>query len=158
MTFIPAGEHQQKLWSTLRAIKVVKSVDTWKAALQEAVYQYNTACHQARGFSPQLLHHGYEHAGPGLLCPKGVPADPPLNTPEDKIKFTKTMQQVRKMTWGIVLKNQQSDHRRAEKYYIMRTVNLPLYSWVWVYNPRASPPEGDKLDNRKLGFQLAGSY
>ena len=111
MTFIPASEHQQKLWSTLQAIKVVKSVNTWKAALQEAIYQHNTAFHQETDFSPQLLHHGNEHAGPGLLHPEGVPTNPPLNTPENKIKFSKTMQEVRKLIRGIVLKNQQSAHR-----------------------------------------------
>ena len=35
---------------------------------------------------------------------------------------------------------------------------LPNNLWVWVYNPQASPPEGDKLDNRKLSVQWAGPY
>ena len=51
-----------------------------------------------------------------------------------------------------MLKNEESAHRRAKKYYLMRAVNLPINSWVWVYNPRASLPEGDKLDNRKLSI------
>ena len=41
---------------------------------------------------------------------------------------------------------------------MMSTVNLPLYSWMWVYNPRASPPEGDKLENRKLAVHWVWPY
>ena len=29
---------------------------------------------------------------------------------------------------------------------------------MWVYNPRVSPPEGNKLDNKKLSISLAGPY
>ena len=47
LSFIPAGKHQQNLveracrtlWSTLHTIRVIKSVDTWKAAIREATYQ-----------------------------------------------------------------------------------------------------------------------
>ena len=83
------------LCSTLQTIRVMKSVDTWKAALQEATYQYNLFQYQTSGFSPHLLHYGYEPAGPGLLHPKGVQAKPPINTPQDKIKFTKHKQEFR---------------------------------------------------------------
>ena len=76
--------------------------------MQEAVYQYNTTSHQATGFFPHLLHYGYEHASPGLLHPEGMPANLPLNTQADKMKFTRTMQKVHELIRGIVLKNQES--------------------------------------------------
>ena len=59
---------------------------------------------------------------------------------------------------SIVTKNQDDAHRKACKYYLMRTVSLPLNSWVWVHNPRASQPEGDRLENRKLSVDWAGPY
>ena len=40
----------------------------------------------------------------------------------------------------------------------MTAVNLPISSWVWVYNSRALLLEGDKLDNRKLSTTLASPY
>ena len=40
----------------------------------------------------------------------------------------------------------------------MWTVLLPINSLVWVYNPRASPPEGDKMENCKLSIEWAGPY
>ena len=68
------------------------------------------------------------------------------------------MREVKELIRGIVVKNQEAAHRRAAKYYTMRTLSLPLNSWVWVYNPRASPPEGDRLQNRKLAISWAGPY
>ena len=58
----------------------------------------------------------------------------------------------------IMVKNQNEAYRRAAKYYLMRTLQLPVNSWIWVYNPRTSPPDGDNLDNRKLSIQWAGPY
>ena len=58
----------------------------------------------------------------------------------------------------MVLKNQNEVHRRVVKYYLMLAVNLLVNSWVWVYNPRALLPEGDKLNNKKLGVAWAGPY
>ena len=40
----------------------------------------------------------------------------------------------------------------------MRTTRIPVNSWVWVYNPRARPPEGDKINTRKLAVSWAGPY
>ena len=57
-----------------------------------------------------------------------------------------------------MVKNQQEAHKRAAKYYLMRTTRIPTNSWVWVYNPRARLPEGDKLNNRKLAVSWAGPY
>ena len=54
----------------------------------------------------------------------------------------------------VALKNQNEAHRRVTKYYLMRALILP----VWVYNPRASPPDWDKLDNKKLGMSWARPY
>ena len=58
----------------------------------------------------------------------------------------------------IVVKNQEAAHKRAAKYYLNRTLSIPINSWVWIYNPRASPPEGDPLPNRKLAVAWAGPY
>ena len=118
--------------------------------MQEAVYQYNLMTHQLTGFSPNLLHHEYELASLGLLHPEVAPASPPPNAPEDKITFTKSLQELQELICGVVIKNQEEACRQATKYYLMRSMNLPVNSWVWVYNPRASPPEGDKRENRKL--------
>ena len=65
------------LWGGNRAIRVTENVTTWKAAVQEVTYQYNCTPHQSTGFSPNLLHHGYDEASPGLLHFEGVPANPP---------------------------------------------------------------------------------
>ena len=113
----------------LHAIRVVKDITMWNAAVQEAVYQDNSIPHQSTGFSPKLLHHGYEHASPGLLHPEGVPANPLPNMQVDKMKFTKMMQEMCKLFRGIVLKNQESAHKRADKHYLMRAINLPINSW-----------------------------
>ena len=96
--------------------------------------------------------------GSGLLHLEGVPPNPLPNTPADKMKFIRLMQEVCELIRGIVLKNQEGPQRRAEKYYVMRTCRLPLNLWVWVYNPRAAPPEEDKLDNSKLHVAWAGPY
>ena len=166
MVYIPAGEHQQNLverahrtlWSVLRAIRVLKCKETWRAALSESTYQYNSTVHTATGYTPNLLHHGYDNPSPGLLHPEGVHANPPPITQADRVKFTTKMREVKELIRGIVVKNQEAAHRRAAKYYTMRTLSLPLNSWVWVYNPRASPPEGDRLQNRKLAISWAGPY
>ena len=136
MTFIPAIKDQQNLvelahrtlWSTLHAIRIVNDIQTWKTAVQEAIYQYNLMVHQSTGFSPNLLHHGYEVASPGLLHPEGGPANPPNNVPADKIKYTTQMQQLKELICGVVLKNHEEARWPAAKYYIMRAVNLPLNS------------------------------
>ena len=49
VSFIPPGKHQQNLvesahkmpWSTLCTIRVISEITIWKAAVQEAVHQYN---------------------------------------------------------------------------------------------------------------------
>lgn len=91
MSFIPAGEHQQNLverahctlWGVIRAGRLTKDAVTWKAAVQEATYQYNSTTNQSTGFSPNLLHLGYEEASPGLLHPVGIPANPPPVTADE---------------------------------------------------------------------------
>ena len=110
------------------------------------------------GFSPNLLHHGYDEASLDLLHPEGVPANPPPTTQEDKIKFMKRVQEMKELIHGIVVRIQEEAHRQAAKYYMMRAFQLPINSWVWVYNPRALPPEGDRLEKRKLNIQWAGPY
>ena len=114
MTFILAGKHQQNLvewahrilWSTLRAIWIISDITTWKTAVQEAVYQYNVMTNQSIEFSLNLLHHGYQ-----LASPEGAPANPLPNAQEDKIKFTKRMQELQQLIRGIVIKNQEEAHR-----------------------------------------------
>ena len=56
-------------------------------------------------------------------------------TQTDRIKFTTQMQQMKDLIRGIVVKNQQEAHKRAAKYYLMLTTQIPVNSWVWVYNP-----------------------
>ena len=68
------------------------------------------------------------------------------------------MKQMKELIRGIVIKNQDLAYSCAACYYLMRTVAIPINSWVWVYNPRASPPEGDKLENKKLCISWAGPY
>merc|ERR1711994_1070446 len=70
MIFIPAGEPQQNL-------------------VEQA--QYNCMLHTSTGFTPNLLHHGYDTTSPGLLHPEGVPANPPPVTHSDRVKFTTQM-------------------------------------------------------------------
>ena len=41
---------------------------------------------------------------------------------------------------------------------MLRTTQIPINSWVWVYNLQARLPEGDKIDNRKLAVDWAGPY
>ena len=143
MLFIPAGEHQQNLverahctlWEVIRAIRVTKDATTWKTAVQEATYQYNCTPHQLTGFSLNLLHHSYDEASPGLLHPEGVPTNPPPVTQVDRIKFTTQVQQMKDLIRDIVIKNKNEAHRRAAKYYLMRSIQIPINSWVWVYNP-----------------------
>ena len=136
----------------------MRDITKWKTAVQEATYQYNATIHQSTGFSPNLLHHGYDEASPGLLHPEGVPANLPPTTQEDRIKFTKRVQEMKELIRGIVIKNQEEAHHQAAKYYMMRALQLPINSWVWVYNPQASPPEEDRLENRKLNIQWGGPH
>ena len=166
MSFIPAGEHQQNLverahrtlWSVIRALRVTTDPVTWRAAVREATYQYNASVHTATGFSPNLLHLGCKTTSPGLLHPSGVPAAPPPTAPDDRLKFYNQLRDMQEIIRGIVARNQGEAHRRAAKYYLMRAVSIPVNSWVWVHNPRATPPEGDKLQNRKLAMDWAGPY
>ena len=73
--FIPAGEHQLNLverahgtlWEALKAIRLSNSATTWQAAINQAVYSYNTAKHSTTGFTPQFLHNGQQVAAPGLI-------------------------------------------------------------------------------------------
>ena len=125
------------LWGIIRAIRVIGDVTTWKTAVQEATYQYNSTPHQSTGYSPNLLHHGYDKVSPGLLHPEGVPANPPLTTQEHRIKFKKQVEQIQTLILDIVMKNQNEAHPRAAKSYLMRTLQLPVNSWFWVYNPCA---------------------
>ena len=133
MTYIPAGEHQQNLverahrtlWYVIRAIRITKDSITWKAAIAESTYQYNCAVHSGTGFSPNLLHHGYENPSPGLLHPEGVPANPPPVTSADKIKFMSAMKAMKNLIKDIVVRNQEAAHKRAAKYYLHRTINIP---------------------------------
>ena len=164
IVFIPAGEHQQNLverahrmlWGVIRAICVTKDATTWKTAVQEVTYQYNCTPHHLTGFSPNLLHHGYDEASPRLLHPEGVLPKPPPVTQADRIKFTTQVQQMKNLICGIIIKNQNEAHRRVAKYYLMRSLQILINSWVWVYNPQARPPEGDKIENRKLSVEWAG--
>ena len=95
MSFIPAGEHQQNLverahrtlWSVIRALRVTKDPVTWRVAVREVTYQYNASVHLSTGFTPNLLHLGFEVSSPGLLHPDGVPAAPPPTTHTDWLKF-----------------------------------------------------------------------
>ena len=87
-----------------------------------------------------------------------MPANPPPVAAADRMKFTQRMKELRDLIRGIVIKNQDEAHRRVAKYYLMHTVVLPINSWVWVYNPHACPPEGDKLENRKLSIDWAGPH
>ena len=70
-------------------------METWKAAISEALYQYNLVVYQSTGYTPQLLHNGQEVSHPGLLHPDQVPANIPVHTHEDLTKFTKRMQDLR---------------------------------------------------------------
>ena len=90
LVFIPAGEHQQNLverahrtlWSVICAICVTKDTLTWRAAIAESTYQYNCTVHNTTGYTPNLLHHGYDNPSPGLLHPEGVPATSHLSRPD----------------------------------------------------------------------------
>ena len=142
LMFIPAGEHQQNLverahrtlWSVIRVIRVTKDQVTWRAAISESTKQYNWTVHTSTGFTPNLLHHGYDNPSPGLLHPKGVPPNPPPVTQADRVKFTTKMREMKELIHEIVIKNQEAAHRRMAKYYLMRTISIPVNSWVWVYN------------------------
>ena len=166
MSFIPAGEHQQNLvewahstlWAVIRALRVTTDPVTWRAAVREATYQYNASVHTSTGFSPNLLHFGCETTHPGLLHPSGMPAAPPPTAPNERLKFYNQLREMKVIIQGIVARNQGEAHRRAAKYDLMKTLNLPPNSWVWVYNPRATPPEGDDLQNLRLSIDWAGPY
>ena len=108
------------------------------------------------GCTPNLLHLGYEESSPGLLHPDGVPAAPQPLAAADRLKFTNQMREMQELIKGIVIRNQGEAQRRAAKYYLMRTVSIPVNSWVWVHNQPARPPEGDTLQNRKLAVEWAG--
>ena len=103
MSSIPAGEHQQNLverahctlWGVIRALPLTKDAVTWKAAVQEATYQYNSTTHQSTGFSPNLLHLGYEEASPGLLHPEGILANPPPVAAADRMKINNQMRELK---------------------------------------------------------------
>ena len=63
LVFIPAGEHQQNLverahrtlWSVICAIRVTKDQLTWRAAIAESTFQYNSTVHTSTGYTPNLL-------------------------------------------------------------------------------------------------------
>ena len=118
MSFIPAGGHQQNLverthhtlWGVIRALRLTENAVTWKAAIREALYQYNRTRHSTTDFTQNLLHHGYDEASPGLLHPEGVPANPPPVAPADRIKFTQQMAELKELIRGIVIKNQDDAH------------------------------------------------
>ena len=44
-------------------------------------------------------------------------------TQEDRIKFTKRVQEMKELICGIVIKNQNEAQRRADKYYLMISSN-----------------------------------
>ena len=97
----------------------MKDQVTWRAAITESTYQCNCTVHTSTGFTPNLLHHGYDTPSPGLLHPEGVPANLPPVTQADRVKFTTQMQQMKELIRGIVIKNQEAAHRRAAHYYLM---------------------------------------
>ena len=103
---------------------------TWKAAICKATYQYNACVHLSTSFTPNLLHLGYEESSPGLLHPNSIPAAPPLLAPADRLKFTNKMREMQELIRGIVIRNQGEAHQCAAKYYLMRTVSIPVNSWV----------------------------
>ena len=136
MSFIPAGKHQQNLverayrmlWSVIQALRVTSDPVTWRAAVREATYQYNACVHLSTGFTPNLLHLGFEKSSSGLLHPNGVPAAPPPTAPADRLKFFNQLRDMQELIRGIVTRNQGEAHRRAVKYYLMRTVSIPVNS------------------------------
>ena len=131
MLFIPAGEHQQNLVErahrtlrgVIRALCLTKDAVTWKAVVREATHQYNSTTHQSTGFTPNLLHLGYEEASPGLLHPEGIPANPPPVAVADRMKLTNQMRELKDLIRGIIIKNQDEACRRAAKYYFKFTRN-----------------------------------
>ena len=131
---------------------------TWRAAVREATYQYKASVHLSTGFSPNLLHLGFEVSSPGLLHLDDIPAAPPPTAHANRLKFFNQLREMQELIKGVVACNQGEAHRRAAKYYLMRVVLLPANSWVWVNNPWASPPEGDELQNHKLAVECAGPY
>ena len=77
---------------------------------------------------------------------------------EDRIKFIKWVQEMKELIRGIVVKNQDKAHCRVANYYLMRSLQLLVNSCLWVSNPQVSPPEGDKLDNRKLSVSYTNIH
>ena len=142
----------------MKAIRLANSADTWQAAINQAVYSYNMTKHSTTGFTPQFLHNGQQVAAPGLIYPDEQPPNPPVEDPNNKLKYATALQDVQKLLRGVVDRNCRAAQRRTARYYKNKTKFLVENTWVYVHRPGARPPEGDKLANRKLAIEWAGPY
>ena len=64
------------------------------------------------------------------------------------------MQDLQALLSGIVQKNEEAASWQVKCYYLQRTSDLLIKSWVWVY----LKIKGDQLANHKLALEWAGPY
>ena len=97
---------------------------SFKSALAEAAYCYNTSIHRSTSFAPATLHTGQLMFSPGILHPDNTPPLPPATTGPDHKRFAADLDNSRELARGVVAFNRAEAQRRAKQYYTQLTLQM----------------------------------
>ena len=138
--YIPTAEHHLNLverahpclLDIIRAIRMDNKFQSFKSALAEAAFCYNTSVHRSTGFAPATLHTGHLLFSPDLLHPDNTLPLPPAATGPDHRGFVAKLDNFRELACGVVDFNRAEAQRRTEQYYTQLTLQLKKGSLVLV--------------------------